>query len=109
MGIAYANGNQTLWDEFHRVWEPVSRKIPTLFSPGNHDGQWVYGNNYKLPASAWVGGGESGRAYSVRLPGPGSEVSYEDDEVGRMTSTSFWWSAAMGNVRVIATSSVHNF
>eukprot|EP00756_Hemistasia_phaeocysticola_P043896 Hpha_TRINITY_DN17478_c0_g1::TRINITY_DN17478_c0_g1_i1::g.85822::m.85822 len=107
--IAYANGNQTLWDEFHRVWEPVSRQIPTLYSPGNHDGQWVYGNNYRLPASAWVGGGESGRAYSIRLPGPGPRVIYQDYEVGTMASTSFWWSVAMGNVRVIATSGVHSF
>lgn len=38
-----------------------------MFSPGNHDGEWRFGNMYKLPYSGWVNGGESGNAYSLRV------------------------------------------
>eukprot|EP01064_Diplonema_japonicum_P003305 TRINITY_DN12149_c0_g1_i1.p1 TRINITY_DN12149_c0_g1~~TRINITY_DN12149_c0_g1_i1.p1 ORF type:complete len:496 (+),score=86.17 TRINITY_DN12149_c0_g1_i1:54-1490(+) len=108
--ISYAGGNQSIWDDFANLWEPVSSRIPTLVSPGNHDGEFLYGNNYHLPASKWVGGGESGTAYSIRYPGPGEPITYVSDDVDipKMTSTSFWWSAAYGPVRVITTSGVHN-
>eukprot|EP01061_Rhynchopus_euleeides_P036472 TRINITY_DN6147_c0_g7_i1.p1 TRINITY_DN6147_c0_g7~~TRINITY_DN6147_c0_g7_i1.p1 ORF type:complete len:511 (+),score=169.76 TRINITY_DN6147_c0_g7_i1:56-1534(+) len=109
--IAYANGVQSVWDDFSNVWEPVMSAVPTLFSPGNHDGDWVFGNNYAYPQSTWVGGGESGTAYSTRLPGPGPNVRWESPHanVGTMNSTSYWWAASQGGLLFIATSGVHKF
>ena len=109
--IAYANGNQSIWDDFCRLWEPLLSSLPGLFSPGNHDGDWVYGNNYNLPESAWVGGGESGMAYSKRFPGPGPAVRFESPHpnVGAMESTAYWWATQYGGMYMIATSSVHDF
>eukprot|EP00755_Sulcionema_specki_P037900 Sspe_Gene.109852::Locus_90065_Transcript_1_1_Confidence_1.000_Length_1373::g.109852::m.109852 len=109
--IAYTDGNQSVWDDFATLWEPVSGAVPTLLSPGNHDGDWVFGNNYNPPASTWVGGGESGKGYSLRYPGPGPRVAYVSPHkhVGGMTSTSYWWSVSYKTATVIATSGVHAF
>eukprot|EP01060_Flectonema_neradi_P026421 TRINITY_DN3538_c0_g1_i1.p1 TRINITY_DN3538_c0_g1~~TRINITY_DN3538_c0_g1_i1.p1 ORF type:complete len:503 (+),score=97.07 TRINITY_DN3538_c0_g1_i1:37-1545(+) len=111
--IAYAAGNASLWDTFDSMWEPLSDTIPTIMSPGNHDGDWLFGNNYNLPASAWVGGGESGTAYASRYPGPGPAVTWpsQHSNVPTYESTSFWWSRtdASGRIKIIATSGVHPF
>lgn len=37
--VAYANGNQTVWDVYGRAQEALFSHIPTLFTPGNHDGE----------------------------------------------------------------------
>lgn len=48
-GLRSANGNQTGWDEYNRLWEPLMATIPNLMSPGNHDGPFRYGNNFVAP------------------------------------------------------------
>ena len=55
--VAYANGNQYVWDAFARDMEPLYARVPALLSPGNHDGELVWGNTY---TSAGEGGGDSG-------------------------------------------------
>ena len=111
--IAYAAGNASIWNLFDTMWEPISSAIPTILTPGNHDGDWKFGNNYKLPESAHVGGGESGTAYAARYPGPGPVVTWPShhSNVPDYESTSFWWSRtdASGRIRIIATSGVHPF
>ena len=110
--VAYTKGVQSVWDDFFAMWDaPLFSSTPTLFSPGNHDGDWLFGNNYEYPQSSWVGGGESGTAYAARLPGPGAAVEWPSHHpnVPATNSTSFWWSVAVGGVRVIATSGVHAF
>ncbi|KAJ9438731.1 Purple acid phosphatase 23 [Diplonema papillatum] len=110
--IAYSNGNQTLWDVWMQGWESLQSAVPTLFSPGNHDGRWLFGNNYEVPNAPKVGGGESGTSYSKRLPGPGPNVFVESNlgqNIPNMNSTSYWWSVAYGGIRIIALSTVHDF
>lgn len=106
--IAYANGNQSVWDDFGRLWEPFTQAVPVLLSPGNHDGGWVYGNNVQLPWGP-TGGGETGVSYSTRYPGPGPVVSFDDPYTGVMNSTSYWWSADVNRVHVVTLSTVHAF
>lgn len=65
--ISYANGNQPVWDGYGRDMEPLLSSIPGLFSPGNHDGEFEFGNSY---GNAGEGGGDSGVAYALRFPGP---------------------------------------
>jgi hypothetical protein len=38
--IAYSNGVQQLWDVYGRVFDPLYSSIPTMFNPGNHDGEF---------------------------------------------------------------------
>lgn len=44
--ISYANGNQPVWDGYGRDMDPLFSSTPGLFSPGNHDGEFTYGNTY---------------------------------------------------------------
>ena len=109
--IAYTRGSEFVWDYFLEMWQPLLSGTPTLFTPGNHDGSWVFGNNYQQPAAGWVGGGESGQSYSTRLPGPGAKITFDSPykNVGKIESTSYWWSAQHEGVYMIATSGVHEF
>jgi len=104
--ISYANGNQSMWDVYGRAWEPILSTVPTLVSPGNHDGEWTFGNSYDSPSQ---GGGDSGVAFAVRYPGPGEVISFTSPHTGAMNSTSFWWSVDYETVHIAAVSGVHDF
>ena len=90
--VAYANGNQPIWDAYGRDMEPLFARIPALLSPGNHDGEFKYGNTY---SNNGEGGGDSGIAYALRYPGPGSAIKFDSQHVGRITSTSMYWSRTL--------------
>ena len=90
--VAYANGNQPIWDAYGRDMEPLFARIPALLSPGNHDGEFKYGNTY---SNNGEGGGDSGIAYALRYPGPGSAITFDSQHVGRITSTSMYWSRTL--------------
>eukprot|EP01102_Stenamoeba_stenopodia_P015769 TRINITY_DN5425_c0_g1_i1.p1 TRINITY_DN5425_c0_g1~~TRINITY_DN5425_c0_g1_i1.p1 ORF type:complete len:512 (+),score=90.16 TRINITY_DN5425_c0_g1_i1:56-1591(+) len=103
--IAYATGNQTIWDNYGRLMEPLMAFVPTLMSPGNHDGEYMYGNYYDHPSD----GGESGVSYATRYPGPGQQISFNSSHTGEMNSTSFWWSLDYAQVHIVTLSGVHDF
>lgn len=103
--IAYSGGDQELWDRYGNLWAPLAAASPVLLSPGNHDGEWVYGNDYNVSGS----GGDSGEAYSLRYPGPGPEVTFDSIHTGIMTSTSYWWSINYGPVHITTVSGPHEF
>jgi hypothetical protein len=104
--ISYANGNQPVWDGYGRDMEPLFSTIPGLFSPGNHDGEFEFGNSYNR---AGEGGGDSGVSYALRFPGPGAPISFDSAHVGRFNSTSMYWSIDSGPVHLVATAGVLGF
>jgi hypothetical protein len=103
--IAYSGGNQELWDKYALLFEPLASASPVLVSPGNHDGEWIYGNDYTVEGS----GGDSGEAYSVRYPGPGPAVEFFSKHTGSMKSTAYWWSINYGPVHITTVSGPHEF
>ena len=104
--IAYANGNQPVWDGYGRDMDPLLSHTPALFSPGNHDGEFTFGNSYD---NAGEGGGDSGVGYALRFPGPGAEVEFNSPHTGRFNSTSLYWSVDAGPVHLVATAGVLGF
>ena len=42
--ISYANGNQPVWDGYGRDMDPLFSTVPGLMTPGNHDGEFEFGN-----------------------------------------------------------------
>lgn len=104
--IAYANGNQPVWDGYGRDMEPLLSHTPALFSPGNHDGEFTFGNSYD---NAGEGGGDSGVGYAMRFPGPGPEVVFNSPHTGKFNSTSLYWSVDAGPVHLVATAGVLGF
>lgn len=42
--LSYANCNQPLWDEYGRIIEPVSQRMPWMVSVGNHEIEWADGD-----------------------------------------------------------------
>ena len=44
--LAYANGEQSLWDSYFRMLEPVTAAIPMLSCPGNHEQKDGNGQGY---------------------------------------------------------------
>ena len=104
--ISYANGNQTRWDVYGLDWEPLFASTITQVLPGNHDGEWIYGNNYTDKPE---GGGDSGVSYSVRFHGPGPNVTFNSVHTGVMFSNAFYWSINIGTVHFTAVSGLLNF
>ena len=104
--IAYANGNQPVWDGYGRDMEPLLSHTPALFSPGNHDGEFTFGNSYD---NAGEGGGDSGVGYAMRFPGPGPAVVFNSPHTGKFNSTSLYWSVDAGPVHLVATAGVLGF
>ncbi len=44
--LAYANGEQSLWDSYFRMLEPLASAIPVLSCPGNHEQKDGSGQGY---------------------------------------------------------------
>jgi len=86
--------------------DPLHATLPTLLSPGNHDGEFTFGNSY---SSAGEGGGDSGVAYAMRYPGPGPTISFDSPHVGVFNSTSLYWSIDTSHVHLVATAGVLDF
>ena len=104
--VAYANGNQPVWDAYSRDMEPLWSTIPALVTPGNHDGEFTFGNPYEQRGP---GGGDSGIAYALRFPGPGHTIRYTSRHTGSMSSTSLYWSRNEGPVHLIGLAGVLGF
>jgi hypothetical protein len=108
--IAYTGGNQSLWDAYLDLCEPLFATTPALVSPGNHDGAYRFGNDYTRGD-----GGETGEAYALRFAGPGPAVPWRANGnvtkpgEGPTPSTSFYYSADHNLVHLVATSGVHPF
>lgn len=66
-------GNQPVLDGYGRDMDPLLSSIPGLFSPGNHDGEFEFGNSYWR---AGEGGGDSGVSYAL-LPRPRTGVDIQ--------------------------------
>jgi hypothetical protein len=45
--ISYANGYQPRWDEWANQAEPLTRVVPLLPAPGNHEAKDYYGQTYR--------------------------------------------------------------
>ena len=41
--VSYANGNQTIWDIYMNMMQPIASRIPYMISIGNHDIEYMYG------------------------------------------------------------------
>ena len=104
--ISYANGNQPVWDGYGRDMDALLSSIPGLFSPGNHDGEFEFGNSYWR---AGEGGGDSGVSYALRFPGPGPALTFNSSHTGPFNSTSLYWSVDSGPVHLVATAGVLGF
>lgn len=104
--IAYANGNQPVWDGYGRDMERLLSRTPGIFSPGNHDGEFEFGNSYNR---AGEGGGDSGVSYALRNPGPGPAVQFNSSHTGPFSSTSLYWSVDEGPVHLVAVAGVLGF
>jgi hypothetical protein len=104
--IAYANGNQPVWDGYGRDMDPLLSSVPGLMSPGNHDGEFEFGNSYWR---AGEGGGDSGVSYALRFPGPGPRVRFDSRHTGAFDSSSLYWSVDSGPVHLVATAGVLGF
>lgn len=70
--LAYANGEQSLWDSYFDMLEPLAARIPIMTAPGNHE--------------AKDGGGE-GYASRVAQPGKGTYYSCDYGRVHFLYST----------------------
>jgi Calcineurin-like phosphoesterase len=103
--LAYSGGNQSINDDFGALFAPLTSQVPTLYSPGNHDGEFVYGNNISEPQT---GAGESGVSYAARLDGPGPNVTFVSPWTGPMWSRAFYSSVDFGPVHVVSTAGVLN-
>ena len=86
--------------------DPLLSSVPGLMTPGNHDGEFEFGNSYWR---AGEGGGDSGVGYALRFPGPGPELSFGSSHTGAFNSTSLWWSVDAGPVHLVATAGVLGF
>jgi hypothetical protein len=53
--IAYADGNQTMWDDWQQQMQPITKNIPYMFSVGNHevyDGFIAFEKRFTMPSTA---------------------------------------------------------
>ncbi|KAL6772256.1 hypothetical protein ACKKBG_A29540 [Auxenochlorella protothecoides x Auxenochlorella symbiontica] len=73
--VSYARGMAWQWDTFGHLMEPLSSRVPTMYSPGNHEYDWPTAHDSQF-AEAIDSGGECGVPYKMRAPMP--TVSSDD-------------------------------
>eukprot|EP00877_Chromochloris_zofingiensis_P010708 jgi/Chrzof1/5891/Cz16g19170.t1 len=79
--ISYARGYVTQWDNFMQQIEPITRRMPYMVTPGNHERDWPgSGDRYNVDDS----GGECGVAYERRMtmPLPGRDKQWYSFDYG---------------------------
>lgn len=104
--VAYADGNQSGWDEFNRLWEPVFSRVPTLMSPGNHDGgawRWVEGRASGSGGRGGRGLCDKGCSQRHRPPPPPPSQSGCTGTTTATHTASGWAVATLGRRTPLAT------
>ncbi|NGY06422.1 metallophosphoesterase family protein [Solimonas terrae] len=70
--LAYANGEQSLWDSYFDMLQPLAARIPIMTAPGNHEAK---------------DGGGQGYSSRVAQPGKGTYYSWQYGRVHFVHST----------------------
>ena len=81
--ISYANGEQSVWDEYANNYQTTMSNIPWMMAPGNHENETVYGYGFD--------------AYETRFEMPSS------------SNNDFWHSFDYGGVHFVAISTEHPY
>ncbi len=81
--ISYANGEQSVWDDYGKKYQTTMAHIPWMMTPGNHENETVYGYDFD--------------AYETRFEMPSN------------SNTDLWHSFDYGGVHFIGISTEHPY
>ena len=81
--ISYANGEQSVWDDYGKKYQSTMSNIPWMMTPGNHENETVYGYDFD--------------AYETRFEMPSD------------SNTDLWHSFDYGGVHFIGISTEHPY